>query len=269
MLFIGHGVTLSEAGKELTAFAHRLRIPVISSPNGMGCLDMTDPLSLGFIGRNGAYPANEAGRHADVVLAIGARFDDRSASSWLPGYSWNFPHAKLIHVDVDTDELGRNYPPDLGDPGRRAHLPAPAAGRAGAARRQARRRAARPGTPTSRSGRRSGRSSRGRTSTSTPRRSGPSASSPTARRCCPTTPSSPATSASTTTGTCSSGRRAGRRPCSTRGASPAWASARPACSAPSSRRPTGRAWRSPATAASPWCRTCCARRSSTTSPWCG
>ena len=65
VLFIGHGVTLSEAGKELTAFAHRLGIPVISSPNGMGCLDMTDPLSLGFIGRNGAYPANEAGRHAD------------------------------------------------------------------------------------------------------------------------------------------------------------------------------------------------------------
>ena len=75
---------------------------------------MTDPLSLGFIGRNGAYPANQAGRHADVVIAIGARFDDRSASSWLPGYSWNFPHAKLIHVDVDPEELGRNYPPDLG-----------------------------------------------------------------------------------------------------------------------------------------------------------
>jgi acetolactate synthase-1/2/3 large subunit len=80
----------------------------------MGCLDMADPLSLGFIGRNGAYPANEAGRRADLVIAIGARFDDRSASSWLPGYSWNFPHAKLIHVDVDPDELGRNYPPDIG-----------------------------------------------------------------------------------------------------------------------------------------------------------
>jgi acetolactate synthase-1/2/3 large subunit len=113
VLFIGHGTTLSEASKELTEFAHRLRIPVISSPNGMGCLDMTDPLSLGFIGRNGAYPANQAGRRADVVIALGARFDDRSASSWLPGYSWNFPSAKLIQVDVDPDELGRNYPPDL------------------------------------------------------------------------------------------------------------------------------------------------------------
>ena len=114
VLFIGHGCTLSEAGKELTELAQKQRIPVISSPNGMGCLDMRDPLSLGFIGRNGAYPANQAGRHADLVLAIGARFDDRSASSWMPGYSWNFPAARLVHVDVDPAEIGRNYAPDLG-----------------------------------------------------------------------------------------------------------------------------------------------------------
>ena len=114
VMFIGHGVTLSEASEELSELAHRLGVPVISSPNGFGCLDMTDPLSLGFIGRNGGYAANEAGRRADVVMAIGARFDDRSASSWLPGYSWNFPQTKLIHVDIDPVELGRNYPPDLG-----------------------------------------------------------------------------------------------------------------------------------------------------------
>ncbi len=114
VFFVGHGVTLSEASGELTELAHKLGVPVIASPNGFGCLDMTDPLSLGFIGRNGAYPANEAGRRADLVVAVGARFDDRSASSWLPGYSWNFPQTKLIHVDVDPDEIGRNYPPDLG-----------------------------------------------------------------------------------------------------------------------------------------------------------
>src|SRR5262244_756268 len=112
--FVGHGVTLSEASAELTQFVGKLKLPVISSPNGMGTLDMADQLSLGFIGRNGAYPANEAGRRADLVIAIGARFDDRSASSWMPGYSWNFPHTKLIHVDVDAAELGRNYPPDIG-----------------------------------------------------------------------------------------------------------------------------------------------------------
>lgn len=112
--FVGHGVTLSEAGPELTELARRLSVPVISSPNGMGCLDMRDDLALGFIGRNGAYPANQTGRHADLVITIGARFDDRSASSWLPGYSWNFPQTRLVQIDVDHAELGRNYVPDLG-----------------------------------------------------------------------------------------------------------------------------------------------------------
>lgn len=114
VLFVGHGVTLSEAGAELTELAKWLSVPVISSPNGMGTLDMTDRLSLGFIGRNGAFPANQAGRYTDLVLAIGARFDDRSSSSWLPGYSWNFPASKLVQVDVDHGELGRNYVPDIG-----------------------------------------------------------------------------------------------------------------------------------------------------------
>jgi acetolactate synthase-1/2/3 large subunit len=114
VLFIGHGATLSEAGPEILEFVHRLGIPVITSPNGMGCIPGDDPLALGFIGRNGAFPANQAGRFADLVLTIGTRFDDRSASSWQPGYSWNFPSTRLIHVDIDPQELGRNYPPTLG-----------------------------------------------------------------------------------------------------------------------------------------------------------
>jgi len=114
VLFIGHGATLSEAGAEITALAERLGIPVITSPNGMGCIAGDHPLALGFIGRNGAYPANEAGRRADLVITLGTRFDDRSASSWHDGYSWNFPRTKLVHVDIDPQELGRNYAPTLG-----------------------------------------------------------------------------------------------------------------------------------------------------------
>lgn len=114
VLFIGHGATLSEAGPEITALAERWGIPVITSPNGMGCIRGDHPLALGFIGRNGAYPANQAGRHADLVITLGTRFDDRSASSWHPGYSWNFPSTRLLHVDIDPQELGRNYPPTLG-----------------------------------------------------------------------------------------------------------------------------------------------------------
>ncbi|HIC71869.1 MAG TPA: thiamine pyrophosphate-binding protein [Alphaproteobacteria bacterium] len=114
LLFIGHGVTLSEASEELSTLVRLLNIPVVSSPNGMGCLDMRAPQSVGFIGRNGAYPANQAGRHCDLLLAIGARFDDRSASSWIQGYSWNMPETTLIQVDIDVSEIGRNYSVDLG-----------------------------------------------------------------------------------------------------------------------------------------------------------
>ena len=114
VIFIGHGATLAEAGPELTRLQQDYGIPVITSPNGMGCVPADHPLTLGFIGRNGAYPANQAGRHADLVLTIGTRFDDRSSSSWHPGYSWNFPKTKLVHVDLDPQELGRNYPPTLG-----------------------------------------------------------------------------------------------------------------------------------------------------------
>jgi acetolactate synthase-1/2/3 large subunit len=114
VLFIGQGATLAEAGPEIGALQKQLGIPVITSPNGMGAVPSEDPLTLGFIGRNGAYPANQAGRHADLVVTIGTRFDDRSSSSWYPGYSWNFPKTKLVHVDIDPQELGRNYPPTLG-----------------------------------------------------------------------------------------------------------------------------------------------------------
>ena len=114
VFFIGHGVTLAEAGPALTALSRRLGVPVITSPNGMGCVPADDVQTLGFIGRNGAYPANQAGRHADLVITVGTRFDDRSSSSWHPGYSWNFPKTQLVHVDIDPQELGRNYPPTVG-----------------------------------------------------------------------------------------------------------------------------------------------------------
>ena len=114
LLYVGNGVTISEAGKELTQLVELLQVPVVNLPNGMGTLDMRNKLSLGFVGRNGAYPANEAARRCDVLISIGARFDDRSASSWIPGYSWNIPPTKLIQVDIDPTELGRNYQTFMG-----------------------------------------------------------------------------------------------------------------------------------------------------------
>src|SRR5581483_6583299 len=112
--FVSHGVTLAEAGPELQRVAEMLDIPVITSPNGFGVLPMPHRLALGFIGRNGAYPANQVGRHCDLLITVGARFDDRSSSSWIPGYSWNIPPTKLVHVDIDPSEIGRNYAVTLG-----------------------------------------------------------------------------------------------------------------------------------------------------------
>jgi acetolactate synthase-1/2/3 large subunit len=71
-------------------------------------------LALGLVARNGPYQANHAARQADVLLALGVRFDDRTSSSWLPGYSFTIPPTRLIHVDIDPDEIGRNYPVALG-----------------------------------------------------------------------------------------------------------------------------------------------------------
>lgn len=114
LIWAGHGVALSEASAELTTLARKLRIPVACSPNAFGTLDMQDPLALGMLGRNGSHEANEAARTCDVLLAIGVRFDDRSSSAWIPGYTFDIPPTRLVHVDIDPTEIGRNYPVDLG-----------------------------------------------------------------------------------------------------------------------------------------------------------
>jgi acetolactate synthase-1/2/3 large subunit len=66
------------------------------------------------VARGGHYQANHATRQADILLALGVRFDDRTSSSWIPGYSFTIPPTKLIHVDIDPEEIGRNYPVALG-----------------------------------------------------------------------------------------------------------------------------------------------------------
>jgi acetolactate synthase-1/2/3 large subunit len=113
VIVAGHGVELGEASAELARFAATCGIPVAHTPLGKGVIDMRSELSIGGTGRNGTYAANQATRTADVVLALGTRFDDRSTSSWLPGYTYEIPPTRLIHVDLDPAEIGRNYPPEL------------------------------------------------------------------------------------------------------------------------------------------------------------
>ncbi len=114
VIVAGYGVQNAEAAGELAAFAAAAGIPVVSSPLGKGAGHLRPALYLGATGRNGTYQANRAARSADVILALGTRFDDRSTSSWLPGYTYSIPPSKLIQVDLDPAELGRNYPVTLG-----------------------------------------------------------------------------------------------------------------------------------------------------------
>lgn len=114
VILVGQGVKYGGAAEDLLALAERLGIPVASSASGIGAMDTGNPLNLGLVARNGTYQANQATRQADVLLALGVRFDDRTSSSWHPGYSFTIPPTKLIHVDIDPDEIGRNYPVALG-----------------------------------------------------------------------------------------------------------------------------------------------------------
>jgi acetolactate synthase-1/2/3 large subunit len=114
VILVGQGVRYGGAATDLRALAERLDIPVASSASGLGALDSNHPLALGLVARGGHYQANHATRQADVLLALGVRFDDRTSSSWIPGYSFTIPPTQLIHVDIDPEEIGRNYPVALG-----------------------------------------------------------------------------------------------------------------------------------------------------------
>lgn len=113
-IIAGHGAVLSEAAQELRKLAELLNIPIATTANGKGVIPADHPLSLGPVGRNGSYVANEACRSCDVLLALGVKFDDRQSSSWIPGYTFNIPPTKLIHIEIDPDEMARNYPPEIG-----------------------------------------------------------------------------------------------------------------------------------------------------------
>jgi acetolactate synthase I/II/III large subunit len=114
VILAGNGGTLSEAAPEIRRLAEALGIPVAHTPQGAGLMPADHPLALGVVGRNGTYPANQATRQADVLLALGTRFDDRVSSGWIPGYTFTIPPTKLVQVDIDPDEIGRNYPVHLG-----------------------------------------------------------------------------------------------------------------------------------------------------------
>lgn len=109
VLYVGGGVVLGDASAELTQLARTLQFPVTTTLMGLGAFPEGDPLALKMLGMHGAYAANMAMTHSDMILAVGARFDDR-----VTGKIATFaPHAKIIHIDVDPTSIRKNVRVDL------------------------------------------------------------------------------------------------------------------------------------------------------------
>ena len=109
VIYVGGGVVLGNGSDELTSLARKLTVPVTTTLMGLGSFPESDPNSLGMLGMHGAYCANMAMTHADLIIAIGARFDDRVTGK-LATFA---PHAKIIHVDVDPTSIKKNVRVDL------------------------------------------------------------------------------------------------------------------------------------------------------------
>ena len=104
LILAGHGVLIAEAWDELTAFAEKAQIPVAWTLLGIGAMDEDHPLAYGYMGMHGWKHVNRAIQSADLLIAIGMRFDDRVTGS-VKTYA---PYARIIHADIDPAEIGKN-----------------------------------------------------------------------------------------------------------------------------------------------------------------
>jgi acetolactate synthase I/II/III large subunit len=114
VLYVGGGIILARAAKELREFVDHMAIPVAHSLMGKGVLPDDHPLVLGMTGFWGTKFINDKCLLADWVLALGTRFKEADSSSWEPEYTFAFPPSKLIHIDIEPSEIGRNFPTEIG-----------------------------------------------------------------------------------------------------------------------------------------------------------
>lgn len=114
VLYVGGGIMLADATAELRRFVDHLQLPVAHTLMGKGALPDDHPLVLGMTGFWGTRFINEQCRGADWILGLGTRFSEADCSSWEPEYTFNFPPTRLMHIDIDPAEIGRNYPVEIG-----------------------------------------------------------------------------------------------------------------------------------------------------------
>ena len=114
VLYAGGGVLSARATTELAALAEALEVPVAHTLMGKGCLHERHPLLLGQTGFWGLPVSNDMCRKADLIVAIGTRLAEANSSSWDPRFTFSIPPTRLMHIDIDPAEIGRNYPTELG-----------------------------------------------------------------------------------------------------------------------------------------------------------
>jgi acetolactate synthase I/II/III large subunit len=110
----GGGAITANATPELTMLVEKLDIPLVFTWNGKGALAEDHPMCAGTAGWPGSLSGNKTAANADVVMSLGCRFTDWSASSYRKGVTFSIPDAKLIQVDIDPREIGKNYPAEVG-----------------------------------------------------------------------------------------------------------------------------------------------------------
>ena len=116
--YVGGGILLAKASKELREFVDHMSLPVAHSLMGKGALRDDHPLVMGMTGFWGTKLVNQTCLNADYVFAVGTRFKEADCSSWYPGYTFNIGaeghKTKVIHIDIEPQEIGRNYPTEIG-----------------------------------------------------------------------------------------------------------------------------------------------------------
>lgn len=109
IVYTGGGVVLAKAQEELREFVRKLKFPCTNTLMGLGAFPHDDPLFVGMLGMHGTYEANLAMHEADLIIAIGARFDDRITGT-IEGFA---PDAKVLHIDIDPSVIDKNIKSDI------------------------------------------------------------------------------------------------------------------------------------------------------------
>ncbi|MFC6670382.1 acetolactate synthase 3 large subunit [Marinobacterium aestuariivivens] len=109
VIYAGGGVIMGNASDELTELARLLNFPVTCTLMGLGCFPGTDHQSIGMLGMHGSYEANMAMHHSDLILCVGARFDDRVTN----GVDKFCPTAKIVHIDIDPASISKTVKADI------------------------------------------------------------------------------------------------------------------------------------------------------------